>query len=123
MNADKNTPRKKGFTQVCVWPGTSGVPDDLPGFTQFFVDEFKTRVQFLEEIVTAPDHDARGRPVPKTGGRTDVFFAVHKDDIGHFAVPRFKIGVRWIEDVLDNEAFRTPEHSIYPTRVVDYRTW
>ena len=123
MNADKNTPRKKGFTQVCVWPGVTGVAEDVPGFEKFILDQFQTRVQFLEVIETAPDTGVGGRRVAGTGGRPDVFFAAHQEDLGKFAVPRLMAGIRWIEDVLDNEAFRTPEHSIYPTRVVDYRTW
>ncbi len=71
---------------------------------------------------TGPDRDENGIAVPETGGRHDVFFAVHNDDVMRFAIPRLQMGIRWIEDVLENEA-RETEHSIYPERVKEYRTW
>jgi hypothetical protein len=68
--------------------------------------------------------------MPGTGGRNDVVFAVHQDDIKTFAVPRLSIGVRWVEDVLDNETRHNleanparPFHSIYPAHIKEYRTW
>lgn len=88
------------FTQLCVWPGTvlgDSTPQDLE---QFFLDEMKTRVKYKCEVVTNPDIDESGNAIPETGGRNDLFFYVHSDDINHFAVPRLKMGIRWWEDVV-----------------------
>jgi hypothetical protein len=76
----------------------------------------------METITTGPDRDENGNASFETGGRVDTIFAVHDDDVMKFAVPRLAMGIRWIEDVLDNEA-RETEHSIYPDRVKEYRTW
>lgn len=116
---DKNILRKENFDQVCVWPGTLISKDEISKFEKWMIDEFNTRIQFLETIETLPDKE-NGKEVEGTGGRHDVFFAVHKEDIGHFAVPRLKVGIRWIEDVLAKGNYRSP---IYPKRVFKYRTW
>jgi hypothetical protein len=107
--------RKEGFSQVVLWPGVTGAKDNPAEFEQWILDEFGTRAQFLEEITTLPGD---GGP----GGRNDVLFAVHHEDIAKFAVPRLAYGMRWIEDVLKNEADRTT-HSIYPSHVSSYATW
>jgi len=109
---------EEGFEQVCVWPGTLVGEDRIEEFKKFFIDEFSTRVQYLEEILTAPDTDKRGNTVPGTGGRCDAFFAVHSDDIAHFAVPRLSLGIRWIEDVYLNGG-----GGLYEDRVASYKTW
>jgi hypothetical protein len=105
-----NKQLNNGFTQVCVWPSTL-VDGDIAGLTQFFLDEFNTRIQYLEEIVTGADSTG-------PGGRNDVLFAVHDDDVMKFAVPRFKLGVRWIEDVYGNG-----HGALYPERVAEYQCW
>lgn len=123
---------EKDFNQVCIWPGTMVInkgpeEDDLvPGseeaqkeieeFTKFMKKEMRVRVQYLHEIKTGPDQK-RGGPVPETGGRNDLFFAIHDDDVSLFSIQRLPYGIRWIEDALDNN----PE--IYPEWVKDYRTW
>ena len=99
------------FTQLCVWPGTTlgdNTPQDLENF---FLEEMKTRVKYHTEVVTNPDLDSSGNPVPDTGGR-DLFFFVHRDDITKFAVPRLSMGIRWWEDVVkynDNSHLYTSE--------------
>ena len=88
------------FTQLCVWPGTylgEGSPADLE---DFFMQSFGTRVKYKCEVLTRPDIDDSGRPVPHTGGRSDLFFYVHRDDVSKFAIPRLKEGIRWWEDVI-----------------------
>lgn len=115
-----NITRKPEFTQVCIWPGTDVGHSqiEIEVFEKFMAENFNgTRVQYLEEIKTGPDENDVG-----TGGRNDLFFAVHYDDITKFAVPRLFEGIRWIEDVLDNEADRG-SNRIYPERVTEYRTW
>lgn len=118
-------PRNEGFTQVYVWPGTIVTAEKVDQFVAWMQDEFGVRVQYLEEIQTGPDFDN-----PLTGGRNDVIFAVHKGDIAKFAVPRLSVGIRWVEDVLDNEYRHNmnasparPFHSIYPAHIKEYRTW
>lgn len=123
--ANENVKRKDDFTQVCVWEGVRlAFHGDrrVRQFEQFIAQKCKgARVQYLEEIKTSPDIRA-GCAVKGTGGRNDVFFAVHKEDIATFALKRLQFDIRWIEDVLDNEA-RRKECSIYPERVKEYRTW
>ena len=103
------------FTQVCVWPGTMVADKEIQDFEDFFLTQFNTHVKFIESIVTKPDLND-----PSTGGRHDVLFYVDTKDIGHFALQRFSLGVRWLEDVLDNEE---DGYSIYPDYVAAYRTW
>lgn len=109
------------FTQVCVWPGTIVGPEHIEAFEQWLLDDFGARGKYLEEIKTLPDMED-GYPVEGTGGRTDLFFVIHREDVGKFAVPRLQFGMRWVEDVIANEKMRG-EISIYPERVKEYRTW
>jgi hypothetical protein len=104
--------RKDKFDQVVVWPGTIVGKDKVQEFVDFMQKTFNVRVKYLEEIT-----------VPREGmeSRNDLFFSVHSEDLtGKFAVERLQYGMRWVEDVLDNEE---PGKSVYPSRVVNYRTW
>lgn len=113
-----NVQLKEGFTQVCVWPGTP-LGDTTPAeFEAAMPEMFGGRVQFLEEIVTAPDLTKTGRPKKGTGGRNDLLFAVHSEDIGKFALRRLQAGIRWIEDVYGNGGGH-----LYPERVAAYKSW
>lgn len=106
-----NVERPAEFGQVCVWQGTVVGEENIAQFESFFADEMKVRVMYLEEIVTGP---GKGGP----GGRNDVFFAVHAEDIGRFAPARFALQdpPRWLEDVFDNRG-----GILYPDRVSAYR--
>lgn len=122
-----NVVRKEGFTQVCVWPATvvcncedGFKPEKAQEFEKYMLEELNCRVQYLEEIETTPDTDKNGEPVPDTGGRNDVFFAMHKDDVEKAAVRRLAYGIRWLEDVLAPVNYPT---QIYPNRVRHYQTW
>lgn len=108
----ENVERKDSFRQVAVWEGTIVGSDEIANFEKFILDELGTRVQYLEEIKTFPDEG-----VPGTGGRNDVFFAVHDEDVGKFAIPRFQYHMRWIEDVLSYHNYCS---LIYPERVKGY---
>ena len=105
------------FKQVCVWPGTIVGAENVQDFEKFILDEFDVRVQYLEEVYTAPDLKD-GYPVKGTGGRCDVFFAVHNEDVMKFAVPRLSIGIRWVEDVYGNDGGH-----LYPKRIAAYQSW
>lgn len=119
--------RNENFTQVVVWPGTIVLPEQIDMFIGWLSYVFHTRVQYLESIITKPDFGDSG---PNAGGREDVIFAVHQDDIRGFAIQRLDAGMHWVEDVLDNEHRRNieqgiadPFYSIYPDHVKEYRTW
>lgn len=112
---DKNIIRNKSYEQVCIWPGTIVGKIKIEDFVNFMMEQFKVRVQYLEEIKTFPNNGQ-----PDTGGRNDLFFAVHNEDLTHFSIPRLAQGIRWIEDVLDKNNYK---HKIYPARVFKYKTW
>ena len=115
----ENIQKKEKHNQVCVWPGTTVQDNQIEDFENYFKDA-GFRVQYLESVNTMPDRDETGSFVPETGGRTDVIFALHDEDITKFAIPRLQMGIRWIEDVLDNEI---DGQSIYESRITGYRTW
>ena|ERR1017187_9568623 len=108
--------RSNPFKQVCVWPGTIVGPDPetIQDMEEWFL-ELGFRIKYIEEIKTKPTPGEYG-----TGGRNDCLFYIHSEDVAKFSVPRFQFGVRWIEDVLDNEP---EEYSIYPEHMKKYRTW
>jgi len=115
----ENVKLKNGFKQVCVWPGTIVGKDKISLFEDFMKENFGVRIQYLEEIETNPDIESE-KPVEGTGGRVDVFFAIHNDDIGRFAIKRLAFGIRWIEDVL---ASCNHSKHLYPKRVEGYKCW
>jgi hypothetical protein len=107
--------KNNNFTQLCVWQGIL-----LDGFTteefeNYMFDNFGTRIKFEAEIKTLPDLDNNGKPIPDTGGRNDVFFYAHAEDIGKFAVPRLQAGIRWWEDVV---GYNDNSH-LYPKDILD----
>jgi hypothetical protein len=115
-----NTENK--FTQLCVWPGVVLEKENGPGQRILMEpEEFEeevtkmfggVRIKYKCEQKTLPDLNEDGTPDPETGGRNDVFFYVHTDDIESFAVPRLKAGIRWWEDVVgynDNTHLYTEE--------------
>jgi hypothetical protein len=57
---------------------------------EFFTDKFGVRVRYIGENVI-------------NDKRTDVLFYVASDDIPKFAVPRLAVGIRWLEDVMNND--------------------
>ena len=104
---------QNNFTQLCVWPGTV-LGDSTPEeFTEAMAQMFNgVRIKYDTEVSTLPDLDEGGNPISETGGRNDLFFYVHSDDIGNFAVPRLKAGIRWWEDVVgynDNRSLYTKD--------------
>jgi|AntAceMinimDraft_18_1070375.scaffolds.fasta_scaffold04634_8 hypothetical protein len=101
------------YTQLCVWPGT-GLGDGTPERFELFMEEsFGVKIKFMEEVTTLPGQGGEG-------GRKDLFFYVHNNDLGKFAVPRLGAGIRWWEDVVANNS-----HTIYPKEIIDkYKvTW
>jgi hypothetical protein len=115
-----NVARNEGFEQVCIWPGIILEPGQRTAFSELMLDLFDVRVQFLEEVETLPDRFPNGLYDTETGGRNDIVFAVHNDDVGKFAVPRLKAGIRWVEDALGS--WNHSSH-LYPERFSEYKTW
>ena len=110
--------RLPNYTQVCIFPGLLVDQDEIQEFTDQIKEVFDTRVQYLETILTKPDVD----DPENTGGRSDVFLAVHQDDIEKFAVRRLQYGIRWIEDALSNvNGYHL--NPIYPEYVEGYKSW
>ena len=115
----KSKKLRKGFNQVCILPGFTA-PKSSKDFEDIFKIEVGVKVQYLENIITKPDTDIHGNKINKTGGRSDIIFAIHKKDVGTYAVKRFQMGGRWIEDVLAKGNYRC---HIYPDRIYNYVSW
>lgn len=105
MSLNQNVERKEGFVQVVVWHGTILEESEHSEFEEWVMSTFGVRAQFLESVTT-------------TGGRVDVLFAIHSNDIAKFAVPRFTYGMRWLEDVYGNGT-----GGEYPERIAGYMCW
>ena len=93
---------QNNFTQLCVWPAVLCGSDEnsIQEFVDYMKKSFGVRVKYECEVETLPDLDNHGNAIAETGGRNDLFFYVHTDDIGKFAVPRLQAGIRWWEDVI-----------------------
>ena len=101
------------FNQLCVLEGTLFPEGGVKEFHKFFKDEMGVRVKFENQVKTLPDEIG-------PGGRNDLFFYIHDDDIGKFAVPRLSMGIKWWEDVLGNG-----QGKLYPTEILEKypKTW
>lgn len=97
-----DTAVKNDYTQLCVWRSCR-LGDETPeSFEKFIFNNFNgARIKFCEEVTTLPDVED-GMVVRGTGGRPDLFFYVHSQDIAMFSIPRLKAGISWWEDVLAN---------------------
>lgn len=108
-----NVKLPEDHTQVCIWTGTVVKPDEIADFESFFMDEMRVRVKYLETIETKADKSG-------PGGRHDVFFSVHRDDVMKFATPRLSLGIRWFEDAISSI---NGGNTLYPKRVEAYDSW
>jgi len=90
----------ENYKQLCVWPGTVLGDTTIAEFEAYMLETFNVRVKFHADVTTLPDIDEAGNHIPDTGGRNDLFFYIHNEDIAHFAVPRLGMGIRWWEDVV-----------------------
>ena len=103
----------KEYNQLCVWPGVVVGEDQIKDFEDHFKD-LGFRVKYSEEVKTKPDVED-GKVVDDTGGRNDLLFYIHDDDIGKFAVPRLGMGIRWWEDVVN---YNDNSH-LYTEKILD----
>ena len=83
----------------------------------YFAEQFKKdhniRVKFGEEVLTLPDQ-VDGVEVRNTGGRSDILFYVHDDDVLEFARIKLELNCRWWEDISYNDY-----QYIYPQEILD----
>lgn len=110
--------RPEEFKQVCVWPATIVGEEQKEEFIEWMKSEFGVRILYLEEIETLPDE---GDITGESGGRNDVIFAIHNDDVMKFAFPRLRLGIRWIEDSFAN--MERKGNVYYPKYLRGYCTW
>jgi hypothetical protein len=91
--------KTNGFDQLCCWQGTDLGDKSEETFVDWVAEEFGVRAKFAEVVYTLPDEEDYGG---ETGGRSDMLFWVHSEDIPKFAVNRLAFGIRWWEDVILN---------------------
>jgi hypothetical protein len=105
----------ENFNQVCVWEGTVVGADEVANFEGWLQSEFGVRAKYCDEVLTLPTPGEEG-----TGGRSDLFFRVHDEDVMKFAVPRLVVGIKWWEDVLGNG-----NGELYPEEILKKypKTW
>lgn len=100
------------YTQLCCWPGTTLGEITTEQFEKDMFEIFNVKVKFAEITTTLPDKDKNGNNIPNTGGRSDLLFHIHNEDIQKFATARLVAGIRWWEDVIkynDNSHLYTSE--------------
>jgi hypothetical protein len=88
---------ERPWSQVCIIQGMILKEEEIPDLEKWLLEEVGCRIKFLETVVTKPDPGDRSG---ETGGRHDVFFSMHEDDVSKCAVKRLQFGVRWLEDVV-----------------------
>lgn len=103
MNNNTSEPT---FEQVCVWPFTICPPEEAVAFESFMLERFGVRIKYIQENKVSEN-------------QTDMLFYIASEDIPKFAVPRLGDGIRWLEDVLNNES----ERGYYPVPNGVKRCW
>ena len=107
--------QKNNFNQLVVWQGTDLGDTDPKELVDFFIDNLDTRIKWCEQVTTLPDV-IDGQKVEGTGGRFDLLFYVHNEDISKFALKRFQLdGCRWWEDVV---SYNNQAH-LYSQEILD----
>lgn len=113
---NQNTKLRKGFSQVFLIPDFSIVKtgatqvDDVLQFKIFMAQEYKIRVQYLEELELNGDKficECCGEK------RKDLLIAVHDEDLQK--IMKFPVPVFAIEDIVANN-----EAVFYPSRISAY---
>jgi len=115
MNKE-NVKLPEDHSQVCVWPGVLLGDAPIEEFEDYLKEELGIRVKYLETLMSGPDIEL-GKEVPETGGRSDIFFSIHKEDVSKFAIPRLSTGIKWLGDFIDNGGLE-----IHPKRIKDYKS-
>ena len=100
----------KNYNQLVVWPACIVGEAKIREFQQMMLDD-GFRCKYAVEFETLP---TPGNTSSMTGGRNDLLFYIHNDDIGKFAIWRLERGMRWWEDYLSNGA-----KSIVPVEILE----
>lgn len=85
----------ENFKQLCVWHGVTIEDGEEQDFVKYFEENFEVRVKFAEMTITNSSMERN-----EEGGRPDILFYIHDDDVLKFAEPRLEVGIRWWEDVV-----------------------
>ena len=104
----------KNYKQLCVLQGCIFGDDTKEDFEKHFLD-LGFRVKFAEQVITNGSVERN-----EEGGRSDILFYIHNDDIEKFAIPRLSMDIRWWEDVVsyNNNSYLYSEEILekYPVR-------
>lgn len=115
MKHNENTMKTKEtpFNQLCVWEGTLMGGSSVEDFEKHAGKILRSRLQFVGEVKTLP-LKKDGEPIFGTGGRNDLFFKVHDEDIPRLTVEMLRYGVRWWKDVV-----KEGQKYLYPKEFLD----
>lgn len=84
------------YNTVCIWEGTGLGETTVEEFERWFLDN-GFRIRFIEEVIT------KGSKIKnEDGGRHDILFYIHDDDIPRLCTWRFLYGIKWFDDVINN---------------------
>lgn len=102
---------KKNYNQICVWLGVvvknANEPMTEKEFEKLMLD-MGYQVNYIDEYKTLPDHTGEG-------GRNDVIFSLHKNDVNKMVSDRFtKFGgeIKWYEDYVNNYRRQIPSNNL-----------
>jgi len=128
-----------GYSVLTCWQQIVVEKDDAEEVQKFMRNMgCKQDIHIVGCYRTLPDLDERHKPESErlTGGRIDFLFYFADADIPKVAVRRLMHGIRWWDDVMDNEARHAndegyeshAEYSIYPAELLkatgfDNHTW
>lgn len=110
------------YDVLTCWPQIVMQDDDHDDVQNFFANMgCKHPVHIVGCIRTLPDYEERHKEKPLSGGRCDLFFYFHTDDIWRVAVRRLMHGIIWWEDIVsnaqdraDNAGLTLEQEMIYP---------
>jgi len=90
---------KSDKSVVIVWPALILREEEVPEALEMLQGIGAKEINYLGMVITKPDIDEEGNPIPETGGRTDHFFEV-LDAETSFWVNRLKLGIRLLSDAI-----------------------
>ena len=95
---------EEGYGVLAIWPQVLMQKDDHDSVQDFMSNMgCKDPVRIIGCVQTLPNYEHREDEYPETGGRIDLAFYFHNEDIYKIAVRRLTHGIRWWEDVVANE--------------------
>lgn len=98
--------RDPNYTQLCVWRGCIVGKEKIKEFEESMGKEIgDSRIRYEREYLTLSGQGGEG-------GRNDLLFWVHNDDIGKFTIPRIQFGISWWEDHVTNNRSVIPKDVI-----------